>query len=61
MWNLAKHFKSPDKSWRDQLIASAPEANPHQFIRRHLFAKTASQTDRPRQSNANTEQLASRL
>jgi hypothetical protein len=38
MWR----FQSKRNSLRDQLLLAAPEANPHEFIRRYLHARPLS-------------------
>jgi hypothetical protein len=38
MWN----FQSKRSPLRDRMVAAAPEANPHEFIRRYLQAKPQS-------------------
>jgi hypothetical protein len=58
MWNLSDRFKnSQRKLWRDQLLATAPEANPHEFVRRFLFAKADAPVPLTGRSAANGKRL----
>lgn len=43
MWNLV----SKRNALRDRMMLIAPEANPHEFVRRYLLARSRPELPRP--------------